>query len=82
MVSIEYLFFNNRNKYESSSSQKGKGPIPLLATNDSNTPTSNTFNGHSDLESGDETNNNTNNNANTTSNHHTINGYHNDTFTR
>ncbi|CAF3016204.1 unnamed protein product [Rotaria sp. Silwood2] len=69
----------NGNKSESS--QKRKGPTPLLTTNDSNTtmPTSNILNGHSDLESGDETNNNNNNT--TTSNHHALNGYHNDTFT-
>ncbi|CAF1006502.1 unnamed protein product [Rotaria sp. Silwood1] len=70
----------NGNKSESS--QKRKGPTPLLTTtNDSNTTiqTSNILNGHSDLESGDETNNN--NNITTTSNHHTLNGYHNDTFT-
>ncbi|CAF2213304.1 unnamed protein product [Rotaria magnacalcarata] len=65
---------------ESASSQKRKGPTPLLTTtNDSNASISNTINGHSDLESGDETINN--NIISTTSNHHTINGYHNDTFT-
>ncbi|CAF3915495.1 unnamed protein product [Rotaria sordida] len=67
----------NGNKSESSS-QKRNGPTPLLTTttNDSNTiiSASNIVNGHSDLESGDETNN-------TTSNHHSLNGYHNDTFT-
>jgi len=65
-------------RHKTESSQRRKGPIPLLTTaNNSNTTASNAINGHSDLESGDETNIN-----HTTSNHHTLNGYSNDTFTR
>ncbi|UJR13836.1 hypothetical protein I4U23_000847 [Adineta vaga] len=60
------------NGHKTESSQRRKDPLSSSSTaNNSNTATSNSMNGHSDFESGDETNHL----------HTTSNGYNNDTFT-